>query len=182
MTPMWLLVTIAGAAAAIGLLALIGLALPRKHVVSRKARFRASPEALWRAIDDVASFPSWRKDITSVEVLPDREGRPRWLETSRFGKITFERVEAVEPRRLVIRIADEGLPFGGRWIHEIEGTEDGTFLAITEEGEIRNPIFRLLSRLMGQAATIERFLKALGERLEEQADAGRRPAGGDGSR
>ena len=41
----------------------------------------------------------------------------------------------------------------------------GSAVTITEDGEIRNPVFRLLARfLFGYHATAERFLVALGRR------------------
>jgi uncharacterized protein YndB with AHSA1/START domain len=174
-------VSIAGlVAAAIALVFISGLLLPRKHVASRRARYRAHPEEIWKVLVDPASFPEWRKDIAAVEILQASEGRPRWRETTRFGKIPFERAEAEEPRRLVVRITDPDLPFGGLWTYEIEPAGTGSVLTITEEGEIRNPAFRLLSRIGGQSRTIEGVLRALGMRFEE--DVTPEPAEGEQGR
>ena len=57
-------------AAAVVIVIAIGALLPRQHTASRTAHFRAAPEAVWRAITDVATFPAWRTDVKRVEVLP----------------------------------------------------------------------------------------------------------------
>jgi hypothetical protein len=68
--------------------------------------------------------------------------------------------ERQPPRRLVTRIADQSLPFGGTWTYELTPAGSGTRLTITEHGTVFNPVFRFMSRFVfGHAATIERFLK-----------------------
>ena len=60
--------------------------------------------------------PDWRTGVKSFGSLPDQDGRKRWWEQDSHGqKITFELAEAKPPERLVTRIADKGLPFGGTW-------------------------------------------------------------------
>jgi hypothetical protein len=77
-------------------------------------------------------------------------------------------VESEQPLRLVTRIADPNLPFGGTWTYLIAPEAEGCSIEITEHGEVYNPIFRFVSRfIMGHAATIEAYLSALGKRLEE---------------
>jgi hypothetical protein len=74
----------------------------------------------------------------------------------------MEHVERQPPRRLVTRIADADLPFGGTWTFELAPEEGGTRVTITERGEIRNPIFRAVARyVFGYGATMEAFLDEL---------------------
>jgi hypothetical protein len=40
------------------------------------------------------------------------------------------------------------LPFGGAWTLEVKPVAAGTELTITEDGEIYNPIFRVLSKVV----------------------------------
>ena len=74
---------------------------------------------------------------------------------------------APPPRHLVTRIADDGLPFGGRWEYRIEPDgAGGSNVTITEHGSVYNPLFRFVSRyIMGHTATIESYLRALGKRF-----------------
>jgi len=97
-----------------------------------------------------------------VQRLPDRDGKPVWVEEGSSGKMTlsFERMDP--PRLVVSRIADPGLPFGGTWTSEITPTPDGSRLKITEDGEIYNPLFRFMARfIFGYDGTINKYLSAL---------------------
>ena len=65
------------------------------------------------------------------------------------------------------RIAEKNLPFGGTWTIDIAptGRQRG---AVTEDGEIYNPIFRFMARFFfGYTATIEGYLRDLGHRFGE---------------
>ncbi len=76
--------------------------------------------------------------------------------------------ESTEPVRLVMRIADDKLPFGGIWTYEIQEEAGGTRITITEDGEIYSPFFRVMSRFFfGYHATQESYLTALSTRFGE---------------
>jgi hypothetical protein len=95
------------------------------------------------------------------------DGRPRWRERDRHGTITYEVTESVPPGRLVTRIADDGLPFGGTWTYQVTPDAGGSTLTVTEDGVVRNPVFRFVSRFVtGHTATIDAYLTALAARLE----------------
>ena len=165
----WVLLVIVVVVALVAIVALIGALLPKNHVASRTARFRQSPEALWQAITDYAGSTSWRTDLKSVERLPDRDDHQVWREIDKHGQeMPLETVASSPPRRLVRRIADPRLPFGGTWTYEIIPTDRGSSLTITENGEVYNPIFRFVSRfIIGHTATIEGYLRALGKKFRE---------------
>jgi uncharacterized protein YndB with AHSA1/START domain len=148
----------------IALVAIIGALLPRDHIATVTARIAAPPAAVWGVLTDPASFPTWRADVTKVELLPATATGPSWREYSRHGAITMVFDLAEPPRKLIGRIADEGLPFGGRWIYEIVPDGDtASRVTITEAGSVYNPIFRFVSRfIMGHTASIDAFLRALG--------------------
>lgn len=144
----------------------VGWLLPEKHTATREATLLASPEAVWALITDVDAFPSWRTDVKSVERLPDRVGRPVWIEQGSGGKVTFAVDESTPPRRLVVRIADRDLPFGGTWTYDIAPAAGGASLTITEDGAIYNPLFRVMARFVfGYESTIAAYLAAAQKRL-----------------
>jgi uncharacterized protein YndB with AHSA1/START domain len=155
----------------IALIAIIGALLPRDHVATLTARIAAPPAAVWGVITDPASFPKWRADVTTVELLPTTATGPSWREHSRHGAITMVIDVAEPPRKLIGRIADEGLPFGGKWIYEIAPDGDAASrVTITEAGSVYNPIFRFVSRfIMGHAASIEAYLRSLGRHFGAEA-------------
>ena len=97
-----------------------------------------------------------------LELNSVRFGRRCWVEEGRSGKMTFVVEETDTPRRLVTRIADPDLPFGGVWTYDITGVSGGSRLSITEDGEIYNPIFRFVARfIMGYEGTMRSYLEAL---------------------
>lgn len=155
----WLLLLVAGTAALVWIL---GAMIPRGHVATCTARFRAAPQRLYELVRDVAGATSWRKDLEWVELLAPREGKPAWAETSSWGKVTYV-LDADEPgRRLAYRIADDSLPYGGTWTFRFEPDGAGTRLSITEDGFVEPKVFRLLARFVfGYHRTLETYLRSL---------------------
>ena len=140
------------------LMSLIGLALPRDHRASRRATLAKSPELVWRAISDVDAYPSWRRGLERIERLSPTSFR----EHGSHGAITFAIDVEEPPSRRVTRISDDTLPFGGTWTYELGPDGAGSILTITEDGFVKNPLFRLLSKtVFSQTATFERFLADL---------------------
>ena len=164
----WIAIVVGTLAGLVGVVAGIGAMLPKAHTASRYARFLKPPQAIW---DVITGPPDWRTDLRSFEMLPPREGRRAWKEIDRHGNaITYEAVEETPPSRLITRIADPNLPYGGRWVHEITPEPDGCLLRITEDGEIYNPIFRIMARFVfGYTGSIEAYLNALQAKLGEVA-------------
>jgi uncharacterized protein YndB with AHSA1/START domain len=176
----------------VAVVAVIGLMLPQNHVAARMVRVRQTPEQVFAIISDVERVPTWRADVTRVELLPSENGHMMFREHG-SDAVTY-RVEASEPpRRRVVRIADTNLPYGGTWTYDVTpaapaapagGTGAGaggsagagagadaapiTQITITERGEVYNPIFRFMSRFVfSHHATIDAYLTALGKKLGE---------------
>jgi hypothetical protein len=153
----------------VAMVAVVGALLPRRHHATRKARFRATPEAIYAVL---AGPPDWRTGVRTYGVLPEQDGRKRWWEEdSHRQKITYELVEERPPARMVTRIAQPGLPFGGTWTFEITPAGDGgSDLRISEDGEIYNVIFRFMARFFfGYNASIEGYLRDLGGKFGQAA-------------
>jgi uncharacterized protein YndB with AHSA1/START domain len=166
----WILLAVAALAALALIVVVTGLLLPRDHVAALSARIAAPPDSVWAALTDPAGFPSWRPDVRRVEPLRATATGASWREHGSNGTITYV-VEASEPpRRLVTRIADKDLPFGGSWEYTVAPDGAGSRVTIVERGSVYNPVFRFVSRfIMGHTATIERYLRALGSRFGGEA-------------
>lgn len=142
-----------------------GYALPVAHVAARDAVLPAPPERVFTVITEVDAFPAWRSDVQEVEVTA-RTPHLQWRERSSDGTIAFEVQESQPPRRLVTRITDKTLPFGGAWTFTLQPADGGTKLTITENGEVYNPLFRVMSRFVfGHTATLDRYLADLQKHL-----------------
>jgi len=151
----WVLWTIAGLVAAVGVAGLIGWMLPVRHEASRHARFDRPREVVYAAIRDIATSQTG----VAVEVAAD-----------------------TPPSQLITRIADRTQPFGGTWTFDLSPDRGGTGVTITERGEIYNPIFRFMARfIFGYTSTMEGFLKQLETKLgeEQQASSGVRSPGAE---
>jgi uncharacterized membrane protein len=167
----WVLIAAAVVIGLVALVVIVGFLLPKAHQASRKVRLRQPAATVWRTITEIDAMPSWRSDVTSVERMPDRDGHAVYVEVGKNGRLPLEVVERQEPRRLVTKIADPSLPFGGTWTFEITPENDSCDITITERGEVYNPIFRFVSRLfMDPAATLEAYLTSLGRKFGETPD------------
>jgi hypothetical protein len=134
----WLAYIGGGLVGLVVVMAVIGLALPRDHLAARRATIARPPAEVWRALTE----------------LPNRD------------KIAYEIVEDRPPELRITRIADDNLPYGGRWIYELAPADGGTQLTITEDGFIKNPVFRFLAAtVFSTASTIERAMTDLGRHL-----------------
>jgi uncharacterized protein YndB with AHSA1/START domain len=166
----WALMVGGVVVALIAVVIIIGAMLPRDHVAAMSARIAAAPDAVWSAISEPTAFPSWRKDVKTVDLLAPTPTGPSWREHSSQGAITFVVDTAEPPRRLVTRITDKNLPFGGSWDYVVE--PDGSSasrVTIIERGSVYNPLFRFVSRfIMGHTATIDAYLRALSKHFGDE--------------
>jgi hypothetical protein len=166
----WIIWIVVALAVIVGLVALIGSQLPKKHTATRTARVKLPPDSLYTLLSDVDNYRTWRPDVKKIERLPDRDGRPAWVEETSNGRLPmfFERTE--RPSLLVGRIADPTLPFGGTWTYRISPADEGSELSITEDGEIYNPLFRFMARVVfGYTATMDTFIKHLQAKVSQGA-------------
>ena len=154
-----------GIAGLVGIAWCAGLILPRDHVAARSAHLDQPPAAVWALISDYAGYGSWAPEVTSVRRLPDRNGHPVWsLEGDWAMPLEIEVLDP--PRRLVARIADPNLPFGGTWTWEVAPDSTGTMITCTERGHIKPALLRTLTRFVfGYTSTIDAYLKAMGKRF-----------------
>ena len=163
------------AAAILGALVLlvlaIGWSLPVKHTAASGVTINTAAGPIYNLITDVERYPQWRSSVERTERLPDSAGKARFREVGSDGTILYE-VESTEPnRRIVTRIADRSLPFGGSWTYELIPRGDSTTLRITENGEVYNPLFRFVSRfVMGHTRTIDRYLRDVAQHFDSAKD------------
>jgi hypothetical protein len=165
----WLLVVLGCVVLLVALVAVVGLLLPKGHVASRKLRLKQTPEAVFQAITDFPAMPTWRLEVSRIEILSPRDGKPSFRETTRQGSLTYVVEEVSSPSRLVTRIVDNSA-FGGTWTFDLTPEQGACQITITERGEVYNPIFRTLGKLFfSPAATMESYLRALASKFGEAA-------------
>lgn len=148
----------------------IGSRMEPKHVATRSIRLHRSPAEVYAVIHDFERSPGWRSDVKKVEPLGNADGHLRFREDGSNGAVTYEVLEDVANQKLVTRIVDKDLGYSGSWAYVLTSAEGGTVLAITENGEVSNPLFRFMSKyIFGHTATIDTYLKSLAKHFGEAA-------------
>lgn len=163
----WGLAALAVGVVLVGVTYGAGRTLPVEHLASSAMVYREPADTIWSHVRDISRYAEWWPDIESTRLVPDVEGREVWqLANRRDPGFPMVVVVSEPPHRLVTRVIDDGLPFGGTWTYEVTALDAGTRLTITEDGRIYSPIFRAVSRwFMGYHGTQEGFLTALAEYL-----------------
>ena len=159
----WVISIVGVIVAIVAVVAVVGFMLPQGHVVSRSVTLNQPPQVIFDTITDWRSFPSWREGVKSVKERSGEAGRSSWIEVVGVGEIPMEVMESDSPKKLVAKIADPNLPFGGTWTYDIQPTSGGgSTLTITENGEVYNPIFRFMSKfIFGHTATMDDYLRSI---------------------
>jgi len=145
----WLLFGVAGLAALVALLAVLGSMLPRNHKASRTLRVKRPPQDVWAAV----------------------------IAASGTSSVPVDVLESNPPYRQVTRVKETETMFGGTWTiaiasepHPSTGSGQGaSVLTITEDGWVANPIFRFVSKhVVGHHATMDGILKQVAKTLNEE--------------
>jgi uncharacterized protein YndB with AHSA1/START domain len=164
----WVLIVLGALFLLVAVLMLVGSFLPREHRATCRATFRAEAETLFALLTDVDSYPGWRAGVKSVRRLDPIDGKPAFLEESKHGPVRYAVETNEPPTKLVLRIADDSLPYGGTWTFALTPETAGTALSITEDGFVKPALFRVLSRFVfGHHATMEEYLASLARKLGE---------------
>jgi hypothetical protein len=153
----------------IALVAIGGYLLPVSHMARRTIMMKVPVDRVWAAISDFKGSVSWREDLASVEQVEQTPGVFAWRELAKNGEIlTYLTLEASPEKKLVRKIVDQGLPFGGTWTFELDSENGETKLSIVENGEVYNPIFRFVSRFVfGHHSSIDKYIAQLKRHLGE---------------
>ncbi len=170
----WVLLVVAVLLLAAGAAVLVGARLPEAHVATVEARYSADPSRVYALITNVADGPRWRTGLQKVEILSSQGEPLKWRETADWGTLTFLQETAEPERRVVTRIADTSEGFGGTWTYELTEMNGGTWLVVTEHGEVYNPVFRFLSKyVFGHYRSLETYATDLGRSLGEDVTPAR---------
>jgi hypothetical protein len=168
----WLLV-IGGIFILTGLAVLIvGLCLPAKHSVTRSVYLKQTPGAVFAVLENSADSPNWSSTVLKVEPLPSQDGKQVARYTLKWGgmRMIMTQLERTPPVRLVTRMAGEGGPVFGTWTYQIDAENGGCRVALTEDGELSNPFYRVMSLMRRQDANITQTLRDLSKKFGENAN------------
>jgi hypothetical protein len=172
-------------AALAGFVWLAGALVDPHYEAGSSIRVEATPEAVRLVLASIENYPRWRTDVAAVEIT-GRKPSPTWLEYDAKGRATAyaqtedgladepvrERPDespGASPIKWAERITGGTLPMRARRTFLMVPIEDGgTRIAVTEEGEIANPLERFRYRFqIGHTAALEKYLADLRKRLAE---------------
>ena len=152
----------------VAIMALIGSMLPQTHDVRRSLFLHKPPREVYAVVRDFASAPKWRNDLKQVEVDEKPGGPVYFREIGKNDTVNYELMEDSPDQRMVTKIRDTDLGYGGTWTYNFIPENGGTRLTIQEDGEISNVLFRFMSRyVFGTTATIDAYLNSLAKHFGE---------------
>ena len=154
------IVILSAAAVAFIVVMAVGSNLPVQHQASVSRRLSATPEAVWSALTDLEGQVRWRTDLKALKVVS--HDPVRWVETMKMGDVPMAVDHQEEPKVLVTRIDSDSLPYGGTWTFKLESDGPTTEVTITEDGFVKPPLFRFLSKFVfGHDRTLKGFADSL---------------------
>jgi ribosome-associated toxin RatA of RatAB toxin-antitoxin module len=162
------LIVLGALAAVVLTVVIVGWMLPVNHRASRRVSVHANSHDVFALVERVDTYPQWQTGVQRVEVMPSNGSNTplKFRVDGSNGPILFELSEREPDERIVTRIADTTLPFGGKWTYEIAPSDGGASLRITEDGEVYNPVYRFASRFVfGYTRTIDQYLRDVSSKL-----------------
>ena len=132
----------------IGFAHITGGKLPERSSIGQSKSFDANQELIWAALLDIESYPLWKPNIKSVEMLGTNErGYTKWREYYAFGKsITYEISEYIPKSLIEIRIIESKKSSEGVWIYKLSSYQERGVLQIKRFAIIKNNIERFTRR------------------------------------
>ncbi|KAG2221040.1 hypothetical protein INT45_009289 [Circinella minor] len=173
---------------------ILGCLLPKNHIISRTKSYKnITAERLWEILTDVESYPLWQPTLERIDYTSKKEKDCLVYteNTKRNKRITTAIIlvnnnnnnkeggkqQQQQQQQILSRIIEEDSikqqdkpTFIGTWTFKITNTmEDGVILEIEEKGSISRPMIRLLHLiLLGFHRRLDRFLKDLGKKIQEE--------------
>jgi uncharacterized protein YndB with AHSA1/START domain len=149
---------------------LYALSIPAHQVHTRTTILRQSPDAIFTLLTDLPNFPKWNRNMVKIEMLPPIDGKEATRQTFKGNMVmTIITSESTPPSRLVRSMGDIGGPFEGSWTYEITRNADGAQVVVTEQSTMKQPFFRLMSRLFGETKYIDEHLEDMAKYFGETA-------------
>jgi uncharacterized protein YndB with AHSA1/START domain len=154
----------------IGVAFAIGYALPAHTTHTRTITIKQTPDAVFALLADVQGMPKWNRHMEKVEMLPPVDGKEATKQTFEGNMVmTIITAESAPPTHLVRTMGDVGGPFRGSWTYDISPMPDGSQIVLTEQSEVKSPIFRLMMRIFGSTKYMDEHLGGLARHFGEAA-------------
>lgn len=132
----------------IGFAYVTGGKLPERSSIGQSKSFDANQNLIWAALLDIESYPLWKPNLKSVEMLGTNDkGYTKWREFYPLGKnITYEITEYIPKSLIEVRIIEAKKAAKGVWIYKLSNYQDRGVLQIKRFAIIKNQIDRFIRR------------------------------------
>lgn len=137
----FVLISFAVIIALIGVIWIIGLALPATRQGQAQGSIAAPPAAILAVIRAVEEQPSWRGDVASVT-----RTMTGWTETTARGQVIAFIPDVMTQDLIRLRFTSNA-GFSGTWQAQLRAEGDKTHITLEERVTIPAPFGRILSRL-----------------------------------
>ncbi len=146
----------------------LGKRVPVEHTSVASVTIAAPQAKVWALLVNVDAYPTWRRDLKSVEELPTDTGRRRWKEHYKHGDMSFILDDNQPMTSRVVRIEPEGEAFDGSWIFQLIPLDDGrTTVTIIEHGHTYSAPYRFMMHyIFGESYQQKRYLADLTKAAE----------------
>ena len=172
---------VAGIVVLVGVAGIAGWVSPRRHHAATMVVLQTPRDSVWAVLSDMEHAATWRRDITGVKRLDDRDGHAVWEQQSPDGAWALVVTALEPPTRMVTTVADTSQGFGGTWTFTLRDTAvsagaggalaTGTSVTLSEAGFVDPPLFRFLARYVFGLHTAQRAtLRDLARRFGQKAD------------
>ncbi len=143
------------------LLYVFGSFQPEHHISTIAFTLPKSPAVVWTALTDYGATPQWWPSVKKVRFETRPDGQTITWNTDPHGKeIGFRTLEEKAPIQLIREIVGDDLPVGGTWTYSFAAEQTTTRLMLTEDGFIKSPFFRAITKLFVKPdATLRDFEK-----------------------
>ena len=156
----------------------IGKGIPMEHTATSVIRIGAPAAQVFEAIADIASHPAWAKGTTSVEMMPEKDGKQ--MARMRQGRNAFVlmRTRCEPPALLERTISDDHKHFSGTWLYRLTAAEstlpgrEGCEVKLTETGRVHMPLARaVMKHIFGYHVYTNKHLESLAAKFGTRAKA-----------
>ncbi len=122
--------------------------LPERNSIGQSKSFEANQNLIWASILDIESYPLWKPNLKSIEMLGTNDkGYTKWREYYPYGKsITYEITEYIPKSLIEVRIIEAKNSAEGVWIFKLSNYQNRGVLQVKRFAIIKSNLDRFIRR------------------------------------
>lgn len=131
--------------------------------------FKVSKPEVWDILNDTERHSLRRHEVKKVEMLGSNAlGYPKWREhTGLAGTISLQVTEFEPQNSMTVQMMESGFGMTGNWTFELDETEKGTKVTISESSDTKGFIMRGILSIIGRDGNLKLQMKAIEKALKE---------------